>query len=194
MLRVLLMEVRAVATGCRDRWLDFWYYGDRLVLAVVAVPALAAAVFAGFAHFAFDEQQRMRAERERHAALRCLAENVYYEGRGEPLNGQRAVAEVTLNRVASPRFPDSVCAVVHEKRLDPKRGRYVGAFSWTELEVQAPSGPAWQRAMKTAVSVYDGRVPPLVPEALYYHAARVRPRWARSKRSLARIGNHVFYR
>ncbi len=188
------MEARSVATGLRDRILGFWYYGDRALLAVLAVPGMAGAVFAWLAHVAYSDHQQIRSQLERNASLRCLAENVYYEGRGEPRDGQRAVAEVTMNRVASPRFPGTVCAVVHEKRLDAERGRYVGAFSWTELDLHEPSGRAWQRAMAVAVSVYDGSQPPLVPDALYYHATRVKPRWARVKRPLKRIGNHIFYR
>ena len=71
--------------------------------------------------------------------LNCLALNVYFEARGEPLDGQYAVAEVTMNRVASGRYPSTVCGVVYQKGWDPLRKRQVGAFSWTEYE--SPPSP-----------------------------------------------------
>src|SRR5712691_9885631 len=62
--------------------------------------------------------------------LTCLARNVYFESRGEPLAGQYAVAEVTMNRTVSGRYPATVCGVVYQKNWDRLRGRHVGAFSW----------------------------------------------------------------
>src|SRR5258706_5652330 len=62
--------------------------------------------------------------------LQCLAENVYFEARGEPLEGQYAVAEVTLNRTRSEHFPHTVCGVVHETRWNASRGRFIADFSW----------------------------------------------------------------
>lgn len=135
------------------------------------------------------------AAREEARSLICLAMNVYYEARGEPLRGQQAVAEVTLNRVASGRYPDTVCAVVFQKNWDPLRGRYVGAFSWTEFEtVPPPEGEAWQRALEVAAAAYAGEVQPRLRGALHYHADHIRPSWARERRQVARIGNHIFYR
>lgn len=190
----LTSRLSELPSRCRDRLLDAWYLGDRRVLALLVIPLAMAGVLGSLVYFAYTDHQRLRAEQHRRAELRCLAQNVYYEGRGEPADGQQAIAEVTLNRVASPRFPDTVCGVVHQRRFDALRGRYVGAFSWTELELRPPSGPAWRRAMAVAEGVYDADRPPLVPQALYYHSVRARPRWARSKTPLARIGAHVFYR
>jgi spore germination cell wall hydrolase CwlJ-like protein len=131
----------------------------------------------------------------RDAELECLAENVYHEARGEPLEGQYAVAEVTMNRLRSSSFPKSICEVVHEKRWDTLRRRHVGAFSWTELDdLNAPRGAAWQRAREVAVAVYDGAHAPRVPTALYYHAKYIKPSWAKPSRRVATIGSHVFYR
>ncbi len=112
------------------------------------------------------------------------AENVYYESRGEPLMGQYAVAEVTMNRVASPEFPDSVCAVVRAK----------GAFSWTYArEPEPPYGFEWRRARAVASSVYGNVEAPLVDGALFYHATYVSPDWATSRRQVALLGRHLFY-
>lgn len=130
------------------------------------------------------EKAGMRAEARRAAELQCLAENVYYESRGEPLVGQYAVAEVTMNRVASAEFPSSVCAVVNAK----------GAFSWTHArELEPPYGFEWRRARAVASSVYDNVEAPLVDGALFYHATYVSPDWATSRRQVALIGRHLFY-
>ena len=123
-----------------------------------------------------------------------MARNVYFEARGEPINGQQAVAEVTLNRVASGRFPDSVCAVVYEQHWDRKRGRNVGAFSWTVFDqVSRPRGPSWDLAVDIAERVYDAEHEALIGGALFYHATSIEPAWARSKKSTAKIGRHIFY-
>lgn len=158
-------------------------------------PWLIAAGVAGAAMCAWLILTAGPSEAERLAEIECLAGNVYYESRGEPLAGQYAVAEVTMNRVASPLFPDSVCEVVHEARWDSVRERYVGAFSWTEIDsLGRPGGYEWRRAMATASTVYDNsREAPLVDGALFYHATHVTPAWARTKRRIARIGRHIFY-
>jgi hypothetical protein len=166
----------------------FWYRQDKeawifgLILGVIV---------AGFGlllqhYFAYQDDVRN---------LACLARNVYFEARGEPAAGQRAVAQVTMNRMASGRFPDSVCGVVYQKGWDPVRRRYVGAFSWTEFDtLPAPAGEDWLRAWGVAEAVYYRRDAPEVEGALFYHAAYIKPDWARGKKPLARIGHHVFYK
>lgn len=165
-----------------------WYATSKAPWLAVAAVAL---VLSGFAWM----MRTSLAAREEARSLTCLAMNVYFEARGESLVGQQAVAEVTLNRVASGRYPNTVCGVVFQRNWDPLRGRYVGAFSWTEFEkVTPPEGEAWDRALDVAQSVYSGRVPPRLRGALHYHADHIRPSWARERRQIARIGNHVFYR
>src|SRR5258708_23517057 len=108
--------------------------------------------------------------------LECLAENVYFEARGEPLEGQYAVAEVTLNRTRSDHFPHTVCGVVHETRWNSSRGRFTADFSWTELgSLSPPDDPAWKQAMAVATAAYEDLHEPLVPGALYYHTISVHP-------------------
>lgn len=137
----------------------------------------------------------MFAERTDRQQLRCLALNVYYEARGESRSGQLAVAEVTMNRVTSGYFPATVCGVVYEKRWDRLRGRYVGAFSWTELHRRpAPEGKDWQQAWEVAEQVYFGRHEPKLDGVLHYHAVYIKPSWARGKKPTARIGKHLFYK
>jgi hypothetical protein len=165
----------------------FWHASDKgpwlftLILGMLA----AAFTFALLAVQGYRDQKR---------DLVCLARNVYFEARGEPIAGQYAVAEVTMNRRASGRYPDTVCGVVYQQNWDPLRKRYVGAFSWTELSsVPAPMGEEWQRAWEVAETVYHGRQAPVLEDALFYHATYVKPSWARGKQPIARIGRHVFY-
>lgn len=165
-----------------------WYTSDKVAWIAGAVVALAIAGFVFLMSSVF-------ANRDERQELMCLARNVYFEARGEPRAGQYAVAEVTMNRVASGRYPATVCGVVYQQNWDTLRKRYVGAFSWTELERHAtPQGVAWERAWKVAEDVYYRRQDPMLDGALWYHAERIRPSWSREKTPVARVGKHVFYR
>jgi N-acetylmuramoyl-L-alanine amidase len=144
-----------------------------------------------------DQRDAQRARvREFHArSLDCLARNVYYEARGEALAGQYAVAEVTMNRKAAPSYPKTVCEVVYHQNWDPLRGRFVGAFSWTEFDVlEPPAGEAWRRAQQVAQDVYYERRAPTLNGALHFHATYIQPEWSKERERVARIGRHVFYR
>ena len=165
----------------------FWYRLEPAALVCVAVSALvfgtlAAAMLGVFA----DRDAQAQRERERDARnLACLARNVYFEARGEPLAGQYAVAEVTMNRRGWGPFRKTVCAVVYEP----------GAFSWTsDRRLAEPSGDAWRLAQRVAEAVYWQRHAPTLQGALYYHASYVKPGWASEKQRIARIGHHIFYR
>ena len=177
-------------------WLRFhWQTWDKGHVVFVLACIVPIAAVAGMARFAFVDHMQSQAERARNADITCLAENIYYEARGEPLVGQYAVAEVTLNRVASRQFPKTICAVVHQKSWDRLRQRYVGAFSWTEIEDRRkPRGRAWQRALAAATAVYDKEVASGVDGALFYHASYMEPSWAATKHQVAQIGTHIFYR
>lgn len=185
-------QIFAAQMRRRARSLSLSRYSEDLTLfTMVGVPLLALGLIF---RFAYTDRLQITAELGRLTDLTCLAQNIYFEARGESLAGQRAVAEVTMNRVRSKRFPDSVCAVVHEQRWDSIRKRRVGAFSWTELDsLSKPKGPSWQRATMLAVAAYEYREMPTVPGALYYHAVRITPRWSRSKKLVAQIGSHKFY-
>ena len=175
----------------------FWYRTDKGPWVFVLVVGLVVALlgFLLFAVFANQDERRNRARELDRQNLACLARNVYFEARGEPAAGQYAVAEVTMNRKASRRFPRTVCAVVYQKNWDPILGRHVGAFSWTEFnELPAPSGEEWERARKVAEAVYYRRYTPVLEGALFFHATYITPGWAKEKKRVARIGRHVFYR
>lgn len=165
----------------------FWHTREKghfFFFCAVAVPGAALAVAIHL----------FLAEKHRNEEIRCLALNVFHEARGEPVAGQQAVAQVTLNRVASEHYPDTVCKVVYQKNWDYLRGRYVSAFSWTELDATTmPHGKAWLAAWNAAEAVYSGESAANVGEALFYHSRSVKPSWARSKKPVARIGKHIFY-
>lgn len=180
-------------------WLDElafrWHTVDRGHLGFALILLVPFGIVGLIVRFAHADHVDRRTDTERQRELDCLAENVYHEARGEPRSGQVAVAEVVLNRVAAAGFPSTVCAVVHERRLDPVRRRYVGAFSWTEIDdLRRPRGRAWRRAVEIAEAVYAGQEPPVVPDATFYHAVSITPRWAAEKEPVATIGNHIFYR
>jgi spore germination cell wall hydrolase CwlJ-like protein len=164
-----------------------WYRTDKAAVAFALFfsAVVGALVFALTAVFAQRDAEAARL-RDFHArSLDCLARNVYYEARGESLGGQYAVAEVTMNRRASPFYPKTVCEVVHQK----------DAFSWTGAQsLDEPSGPAWGRAVKVAEDVYYQRRPPAMQGVTHFHATYVRPDWSKDRRRVARIGKHVFYR
>jgi spore germination cell wall hydrolase CwlJ-like protein len=207
MLTSLRYEVRFWPVMWRRRVADFWRYGAHEHLGFVLLLALLLLAVAGVIYLAYRDGTSIEPVRiegvqrdEAHARaraddLQCLAENIYFEARGEPLAGQYAVAEVTLNRTHARNFPRTICAVVHETRWDPVRRRHVADFSWTELGALSPEdGPAWNQARVVANAAYEELSAPLVPDALYYHATSVRPDWARGRRTVATIGNHIFYR
>jgi len=175
----------------------YWYRADKgaLVFLAVTFAVLAGLGFALQAVFAYQDVRRERERAMQEASLECLARNVYFEARGEPVAGQFAVAEVTMNRKASRLFPRTVCEVVYQKNWDPIRKREVAAFSWTEFnKLPEPTGEEWQRAQQVAKAVYYNRYTPQLQGALYFHATYIRPEWAKEKRRVARIGRHVFYR
>jgi spore germination cell wall hydrolase CwlJ-like protein len=174
-----------------------WYTADKEACVFVTLICgflivLGVAMQAVLAH---QDDRRNVARESQARELGCLARNVYFEARGEPVAGQYAVAEVTMNRKASPLYPKTVCQVVYQKNWDPLRKRYVGAFSWTEFDsLPEPSGEEWQRARKVAAAVYYGRAVPTLEGALFFHATYIKPDWAKEKKRVARIGRHVFYR
>lgn len=189
-------SLRRFLDRIRFRWLAR-DGGGLAFFAMLAVPIVALTSIVAFAYSGRvrDEPRRQEALHDRARELECLAENIYFEARGEPLNGQYAVAEVTINRLRSPFFPKTICGVVHDTRWDSLRHRFVAHFSWTQMEDRGePWGPLWQQSIAVATAVIDDAHMPIVPDALYYHADNVQPYWANPKRTVARIGSHIFYR
>jgi N-acetylmuramoyl-L-alanine amidase len=181
----------------RRRFALFWYGGDKApwLFVVIAGMVLAGLAFALHSAISFQDERRKRVREFHKQSLTCLARNVYFEARGEPVAGQYAVAEVTMNRRASRRYPNTVCEVVYQKNWDPVRGRLVGAFSWTEFDtLPDPRGEEWQRALAIAEAVYYQRYTPILKGATHFHASYIRPDWAKEKHRVAKIGRHIFYK
>ena len=181
----------------RRRLALFWYGGSKAPWLFVIFAALVAAalVFALYTAIVYQDERRKRVREFHKQSLTCLARNVYFEARGEPVAGQYAVAEVTMNRRASRRFPNTVCEVVYQKNWDAGRRRFVGAFSWTEFDaLPNPSGEEWQRALAVAEAVYYQNYAPQLKGATHFHATYIKPDWAVQKQRVAKIGRHVFYK
>jgi len=206
MVNSLLYEARFWFVVWRRRLAYHRFLEEKHNLAFLGMLALLILAVGGIVYFAYQDgsreavriqalQREATIARRRADDLQCLAENIYFEARGEPLEGQYAVAEVTLNRTQAQHFPHTICQVVHESRWDPSRRRHVADFSWTELGDMSPQdGPSWKQAMTVASTAYDDLRQPVVPGALFYHATSVRPAWARTRKAVATIGNHIFYR
>jgi len=115
----------------------------------------------------------------------CLAGTIYFESRSESLEGQHAVANVVINRAESGRFPGTICGVVYQpSQFSFVRGGRMPAISRSSAD--------WREAVAIARIAMDDRWNSAAPDALFFHATRVSPRW-RLKR-VATVGNHVFYR
>ncbi|MEY6431814.1 cell wall hydrolase [Thioalkalicoccus limnaeus] len=124
--------------------------------------------------------------------LECLALNIYHEARSEPKTGQIAVAAVTLNRVQSTIFPDSVCAVV--KQGGPRLHRC--QFSWyCDGKSDEPTERrAWDKARDLAYRSLLGAFDDPTGGATHYHANYVDPHWAAVYEPTVQLGRHHFYR
>ena len=149
-----------------------------------------------------------------HPELYCLAKNIYFEAKSEPIAGQYAVADVVLNRVKDSRFPNTICEVVYEgplreswqtkKQTDlddaeriyhPIRDRC--QFSWwcEGKSDNIKDGDAWRKAQEIAYRlVNDYKHRGLTEGATHYHATYVNPKWAPTLDLVGRIGTHIFYR
>ncbi|HLK23972.1 MAG TPA: cell wall hydrolase [Caulobacteraceae bacterium] len=118
------------------------------------------------------------------AELSCLAKAIHHEAANQSLKGQLALAQLIMNRVKSPLFPKTICAVVNQ----------AGQFFHTARYQPHGADERWHTAVGIARIAREAAEPELVPGALFYHATYVRPHWAHRRAEVARIGQHVFYR
>jgi hypothetical protein len=162
---------------------------------LISCLTLFAAVAAAAPAHAFQAAEPFVASRDSASfdqALECLTQAVYYEARSESDDGQRAVAQVVLNRVRHPSYPSSVCGVVYQGSQ-----RTTGCqFSFTcDGSMGGWIEPAaWERARGIAQAALRGHVYRPVGHALNYHTTAIRPYWAPSLVRQAVIGAHIFYR
>jgi len=129
---------------------------------------------------------------DRARAQQCLTLAVYYEAATEPDAGQRAVAQVVLNRVAHPAYPDTVCGVVFQG--SERRTGCQFSFTCDGSLARAPARMWWDRAAKVAREALAGAVYTPVGLATHYHTVQIHPYWADSLETVGTIGAHRFYR
>lgn len=122
----------------------------------------------------------------------CLAKAVYFEARGEPLDGQLAVAQVILNRVKSPKYPDTVCGVVYQN--EAKKHRCQFSFACDGVSDTPFEGEAWDLAKRVSYVALSGRWEDITFGAKNYHAVYVRPAWSDTLVETSQHGRHIFYR
>ena len=115
--------------------------------------------------------------------ISCLAANVYHEARGESLRGQRAVADVTLNRVDSRSWPNTLCQVVWQRKQ----------FSWTHDHLSDEMRDADAREVAYRIA-WEALNEPRTNDATHYHATYTKPYWANSLEYIETIGLHKFYK
>lgn len=128
-------------------------------------------------------------ERER----RCLATAIYFEARGEPIKGQQAVAQVIMNRVRSPLFPDTVCGVVYQGQFQKAGCQF--SFACDGIADVPRDAQQWAVAVRISKQVTEGKVwLPEIGYATHYHATYVRPDWIPIMSKITQVGRHVFYK
>lgn len=130
----------------------------------------------------------------REKQLDCLAVNIYYEAGSEPFEGKAAVAQVTMNRVASGKFPGDICKVVYQKNI--VYDKVLCQFSWYcegKAGIKPKNKVAYDQSMEAAKKVLlEGFRLPSLEHAMYYHADYIDPKW--NKERVAKIGAHIFYK
>jgi exopolysaccharide biosynthesis WecB/TagA/CpsF family protein len=129
---------------------------------------------------------------DRERALNCLTQAVYYEAASEGADGERAVAQVVLNRMHHPGYPASVCGVVYQGSERGTGCQFTFTCDGSLLRTPAPA--LWARARKIAEDALGGKVFAAIGHATHYHADYVLPYWADSLDKTVQIGRHIFYR
>jgi Cell Wall Hydrolase len=122
----------------------------------------------------------------------CLTAAVYYEAASETMQGQRAVAQVVLNRMRHPAYPHSVCGVVFQGSERSTGCQF--SFTCDGSLARKPGASAWLRAGLVAAEALAGRVEPSVGTATHYHTIWVLPYWQSSLTKITTIGAHIFYK
>lgn len=132
---------------------------------------------------------------QREKELDCLAKNIYYEAGTEPFEGKVAVAQVTINRTKSGKFPKDICAVVYERNL--VYNNLICQFSWycdSKAKVRPIHAATYKESEAVAKKVLlEGFKLDIIKEdVLYYHADYINPGWKRIR--VTKIGKHIFYK
>jgi spore germination cell wall hydrolase CwlJ-like protein len=157
---------------------------------------VGAFLYVGHAGFHKDHQAQLQKNTLNNLQqLNCLTKNIYFEAGHESFTGKLAVAQVTMNRVESGKFPNDICAVVQQKTLAGNR-KVICQFSWfcnAKHRNKAVNHQHWTESQRVAEKVFfEGLRIDKLTKALYYHANYVRPHW--QKQRIVQIGKHIFYR
>jgi N-acetylmuramoyl-L-alanine amidase len=128
----------------------------------------------------------------------CLAMNIYFEARNQPLTGQIAVTQVVFNRMDDPRYPDDACGVITQGPTYPNSKipiKHKCQFSWyCDGEPDDPSDlDAFRWAVEVVYKVIEGKAPDVTFGATHYHAIHVSPDWSHRATKTVKIGDHIFY-
>ena len=165
--------------------------GDDLVIPGGELPA-AEIASAGGAIIPARAFPRSGTSLDRARAQQCLTTAIYYEAATEPADGKRAVAQVVLNRVLHPAFPNSVCDVVYQGSERVTGCQF--SFTCDGSLLRPPARREWEESATVAADALAGRVFAPVGLATHYHTWRVWPRWGRSLVSTVAVGAHIFHR
>lgn len=170
-----------------NKFLNSFVFPVMIFFAVIFVAYTA--VMYSLSHIKLDPiNQKYATMKERMASLDCLTENIYYENASGNFEDKVSVAQITLNRLSSGKFGNTVCGVVHSP----------SQFSWTISKPRAlrvRDKVAYNESREVAKKVLlEGFRLPSITKATYYHADYIaQPYWARNMRKVAKIGSHIFY-
>jgi spore germination cell wall hydrolase CwlJ-like protein len=165
-----------------------------LLLSVMMVSTVTKIKFEQLRSNQFTTSKDVVTIRDRERQLDCLAKNIYYEAGSEPFEGKVAVAQVTMNRTASGKFPNDICGVVYQKSVIMER--VVCQFSWYCENGGKPiirSREQYNESMEVAKKVLlEGFRLDILKTAMYFHGDYVSPGWNKPK--IGKIGHHIFYK
>ena len=124
---------------------------------------------------------------------KCLATAIYFEARGESIKGQAAVAQVILNRVRNPAYPNSICDVVYQNNTWFNRCQF--SFACDGIPDIIADRRAYRLARDISMAVTGGKIfLPEVASSTHYYANYVNPSWAQTMEKMTEIGSHLFFR
>jgi len=133
------------------------------------------------------------------AIIMCLALNIYFEARNQPVEGQVAVGQVVINRVLDERYPDHACDVITQGPTYQNRNlpiRHMCQFSWyCDGKSDIPTDrDAFRWATALAHGIANEDLTDVTYGSTHYHATRVTPDWSHRAKHTVTIGDHIFYR
>ncbi|HVY34422.1 MAG TPA: cell wall hydrolase [Caulobacteraceae bacterium] len=183
----VLRDRQAAEFAARLQRADFAPTGPT-VASLMLRPSLGVGRFDASSRFDLSVADALDSARD----LECLTQAVYYEARGESAEGQRAVAQVVLNRVHHPAFPKTVCAVVFQGAAVGHGCQFSFACDGSMHDRREPA--AWRRAETVAARALGGVVMASVGKSTHFHAVGYGSQWDGDMIRVAQVGMHIFFR